>query len=116
MKNVIERILNLLAFLLTVNRPVTAEEIRSTVAGYDQANDEWVMVLRGRGAVEFAAQGEEEGRVVELGPGDYLHIPARRRHRVAWTSEDEPTVWLAVHYLTLRPKVRPELSDPPPRG
>ena len=36
----LERILNLLAFLLTVNRPVTAEEIRFTVAGYDQEGDE----------------------------------------------------------------------------
>lgn len=37
---VIERILNLLAFLLTVGRPVSAEEIRYTVAGYDQPEDE----------------------------------------------------------------------------
>ncbi len=40
MQNVIERILNLLAFLLTVQRPVTADEIRMTVAGYDQSSDE----------------------------------------------------------------------------
>jgi proteasome accessory factor B len=40
MQRVIERILNLLAFLLTANRPVTAAEIRSTVAGYDQSSDE----------------------------------------------------------------------------
>lgn len=37
---VIERILNLLAFLLTVGRPVSAEEIRYTVAGYEQDEDE----------------------------------------------------------------------------
>jgi len=37
---VIERILNLLAFLLTVGRPVTADEIRHTVQGYDQPSDE----------------------------------------------------------------------------
>jgi proteasome accessory factor B len=37
---VIERILNLLAFLLTAGRPVTADEIRTTVAGYDQATDD----------------------------------------------------------------------------
>jgi len=36
---VIERILNLLAFLLTVGRPVTAEEIRNTVKGYEQPTD-----------------------------------------------------------------------------
>lgn len=40
MQKVIERILNLLAFLLTVGRPVTAEEIRNTVKGYDQSTDE----------------------------------------------------------------------------
>lgn len=39
MQRVIERILNLLAFLLTVERPVTADEIRHTVAGYDQDSD-----------------------------------------------------------------------------
>ena len=40
MQRVIERILNLLAFLLTVGRPVTADEIRHTVAGYDRDTDE----------------------------------------------------------------------------
>jgi proteasome accessory factor B len=39
-QRVIERILNLLAFLLTAGRPVPAEEIRYTVAGYDQPSDE----------------------------------------------------------------------------
>ena len=39
MQKVIERILNLLAYLLTVERPVTADEIRNTVAGYDRDND-----------------------------------------------------------------------------
>lgn len=39
MQRVIERVLNLLAFLLTAERPVTADEIRTTVAGYDQESD-----------------------------------------------------------------------------
>jgi len=39
MQRVIERVLNLLAFLLTVGRPVTADQIRNTVAGYDQDSD-----------------------------------------------------------------------------
>jgi proteasome accessory factor B len=39
-QRVIERILNLLAFLLTAGRPVTADEIRTTVAGYDQGGDD----------------------------------------------------------------------------
>ena len=61
---------------------------------YDQSEDEWTMVLRGRARLAMA--GEEE--LVELGPGDWILIPARRRHRVAWTTPDEPTVWLAVFF------------------
>jgi proteasome accessory factor B len=39
-QKVIERILNLLAFLLTAGRPVAADEIRTTVAGYEQPTDD----------------------------------------------------------------------------
>jgi cupin 2 domain-containing protein len=61
---------------------------------YDQKEHEWVIVLSGGAAVEFEGQPEP----VELGPGDYLHIPAHCRHRVASTSPGEQTVWLAVLY------------------
>lgn len=57
---------------------------------YDQAEDEWVIVLRGAAALEFAA-----GEIVEMKEGDYLLIPRGVRHRVARTGEN--TVWLAVH-------------------
>ena len=60
---------------------------------YDQADHEWVLVLRGRGVIEY-----EDGRVVELNVGDYVNIPAHQKHRVKETSQSEPTVWLAVHY------------------
>jgi cupin 2 domain-containing protein len=59
---------------------------------YDQGWTEWVLLLSGAATVEL--EGEAEAR--ELVPGSYLHIPPGCRHRVAWTSEDEPTVWLAV--------------------
>ena len=61
---------------------------------YDQAGDEWVLVVAGRAGLLI--EGEATPR--ELGPGDYLHLPARCRHRVAWTDPDSPTVWLAVHW------------------
>jgi cupin 2 domain-containing protein len=60
---------------------------------YDQETSEWVLVVQGRAGVELSG-----GDCVELGPGDWLNIPAHCRHRVAWTAQDEPTVWLAVHY------------------
>ena len=59
---------------------------------YDQPEHEWVMVLKG------AARLQIEDRVVEMLPGDWINIPARQKHRVEWTSPDEPTVWLAVFY------------------
>lgn len=59
---------------------------------YDQAEHEWVVVLRG------AARLSIEGQLRDLVPGDCLHIPAHQKHRVEWTAPDEPTVWLAVFY------------------
>jgi cupin 2 domain-containing protein len=66
-------------------------------AWYDQDRDEWVILLTGGAGLSF--EGEDEVKV--LIPGDYLLIPARKRHRVEWTDKRVPTVWLALHY---RPK------------
>ena len=59
---------------------------------YDQAEDEWVLLVMGAARLWIEGTGERE-----LAPGDHLLIPARTRHRVTWTSPGEPTVWLAVH-------------------
>jgi cupin 2 domain-containing protein len=61
---------------------------------YDQVRHEWVMVLKGAARLRL----EGEAQPVEMGPGDFLNIPAHKKHRVEWTTPDEPTVWLAVHY------------------
>jgi len=61
---------------------------------YDQDTHEWVALLSGAAGLRF--EDEAEPRV--LSPGDYLLIPARRRHRVEWTDPVTPTVWLALHY------------------
>ena len=60
---------------------------------YDQDRNEWVAVLRGAARLVF-----DDGREVRMGPGDWLDIPAHRKHRVAWTDPEQETVWLAVHY------------------
>jgi len=59
---------------------------------YDEPTNEWVLVLQGAAKIEF-----EDG-TVEMGPGDFIDIPAHKKHRVAWTTPDEHTIWLAVHY------------------
>jgi cupin 2 domain-containing protein len=61
---------------------------------YDQAWNEWVIVLKGSAALQF----EDEPAARALGTGDYVFIPARKRHRVEWTDPQQPTVWLAVHF------------------
>jgi cupin 2 domain-containing protein len=60
---------------------------------YDQAWDEWVLVIRGRAVVEIEGQPQ----AVALGPGNHLLIPSHTRHRVAWTDDNNDTIWLAVH-------------------
>jgi cupin 2 domain-containing protein len=59
---------------------------------YDQPQHEWVIVLKGAARLQF-----EDGKV-EMKVGDFINIPAFKKHRVDWTTPDEPTVWLGVRY------------------
>jgi cupin 2 domain-containing protein len=61
---------------------------------YDQPHGEWVALLAGEARLRFA--DEPDARTLRA--GDFVDIPAHRRHRVEWTRPDVPTVWLAVHY------------------
>ncbi len=67
---------------------------QSTPAGtwFDQPEAEWVVLLAGSARLQI--EGEAEPR--SLSPGDAVYLPAHCRHRVAWTSPDQPTVWLAL--------------------
>ena len=56
---------------------------------YDQAHDEWVVLLRGRARLEIA------GELLQLCAGDHVLLPARTPHRVLETSRG--ALWLAVH-------------------
>ena len=59
---------------------------------YDQAEAEFVLLLAGAARLGFA-----DGAGRDLVPGDWAVIPARCRHRVAWTDPTRETLWLAVH-------------------
>lgn len=86
--------------LLVQNKHIKIERIVSTGQAspesgwYDQEESEWVIVLAGEALIVF-----ERGEDVTLTAGSHLNIPAHRRHRVAWTSPDTHTIWLAVSYL-----------------
>jgi cupin 2 domain-containing protein len=59
---------------------------------FDQDQHEWVVALQGAARLGF------EDETIEIKLGDFIDIPAHKKHRVEWTSPDEPTVWLAVFY------------------
>lgn len=61
---------------------------------YEQAEHEWVVLLKGAAGLQF----EQQPQPLVLREGDYLNIPAGVRHRVAWTAADQDTVWLAIFY------------------
>jgi cupin 2 domain-containing protein len=84
--------------VLLLRKDVRIERIVSTGQStpadkpYDQDHDEWVLLLAGSAGLWIEGQGERD-----LRPGDHVLIPAHCRHRVTWTANSEPTVWLAVH-------------------
>lgn len=59
---------------------------------YEQEKSEFILLLEGFAILEF------ENREVELKKGDCLNIKAMEKHRVKFTSLDEPTIWFAVFY------------------
>lgn len=77
---------------VSVERIVSQGDASPKDFWFDQDRPEWVLVLQGAARVRF------EDVVVELNPGDFINIPAHRRHRVDWTDPAQKTIWLAIHY------------------
>ncbi len=59
---------------------------------YEQKRDEWVVLLQGRAGILWM-----EGEINHLNEGEWLLIPAGKKHRVEYTSSEPPCIWLAVH-------------------
>ncbi len=41
---------------------------------------------------------EVSDEMVLMNLGDWIDIPAHKKHHVEWTDPIEKTIWLAVHY------------------
>ena len=90
-----EQVVKLLATAhVTIERIVSCGQASPPGFWYNQAQPEWVILLAGAACLRF----KNEAAARTLKRGDYLHIPAHARHRVEWTDDTQPTVWLAVHY------------------
>ena len=61
---------------------------------YDQAENEWLTLMRGSATLQF----KDPDEWVDLSVGDQLLIPAHRRHRLARTDPHPGTLWLALYW------------------
>jgi cupin 2 domain-containing protein len=61
---------------------------------YDQNKNEWVILLKGNAKILFKGRT----KAIKLLPGDYINIPAHKKHKVEHTAKNKPTIWLAIHY------------------
>jgi cupin 2 domain-containing protein len=77
-----------------IERIVSTGQTTPEDAPFDQDHDEWVLLLRGAASLWIDSDGDHH-----LRPGDCLLIPAHSKHRVTRTAENEPTVWLAIHFI-----------------
>ena len=60
---------------------------------YDQDKNEWVIVVSGKAILSF-----DDGSDITLKKGDYINIPAHKKHKVKWTEPSVETIWLAIFY------------------
>jgi cupin 2 domain-containing protein len=80
---------------VVIERIVSTGQASPAGFWYDDPRDEWVVLLAGAATLQFEL---EAGARRVLLPGDYVHIPAHCRHRVAWTDQSAATIWLAVYF------------------
>jgi cupin 2 domain-containing protein len=78
---------------IRIERIVSTGQASPAGFWYDQTQNEWVLLLQGQAELAW-----EDGRVIPLKKGDWVFIPAHKRHRIIWTSDEPPCIWLAVHY------------------
>lgn len=72
---------------IKIERIISSEKPRNKI--YKQNQDEWVLLLDGKAKLDV------EGKKINLKKGDYLFIPAGKKHSVLQTKSG--TIWLAIH-------------------
>lgn len=78
---------------IKIERIVSHGHVTPEFEWYDQRSSEWVILLQGEAIISFLNEDD-----VRLKAGDYINIPAHKKHRVSWTKPNEDTLWLAVYY------------------
>lgn len=78
---------------ILIERIISTGQITPQDQWYDQDRDEWVILLQGEAILSY-----EDGTNFYLKSGDYLLIPRHVKHRVNYTSDQPPCIWLAIHF------------------
>lgn len=76
---------------LKIERIVSTGQISNE--WYDQDSDELVFLLQGEASIQF----EDNSEQLNLKSGDYFKIKAHKKHKVIFTSQEPPCIWLAIH-------------------
>jgi len=76
-----------------IERIISKGHITTEFEWYNQNKNEWVILLKGEAILSFL---DEED--VKLKEGDYINIPALKKHKVSWTLPNQESIWLAVYY------------------
>jgi cupin 2 domain-containing protein len=77
---------------IRIERIVSIGHTSPKTGWYDQAENEWVIIIKGEAIMTF------EDKKVTMQAGSYINIPAHTKHKVSWTKPQQETVWLAVFY------------------
>lgn len=78
---------------IKIERIVSYGHVTQEGEWYDQTQNEWVILLSGEAILSFLDSDD-----VRLKAGEYINIPAHKKHRVSWTMPEKESVWLAIHY------------------
>ncbi len=78
---------------IKVKRIISKGNVSPKDFWYDQDKNEFVILLKGSAKLLF----ENDVQII-LSAGDYLIIPAHKKHRVEWTVPEIETIWFAIFY------------------
>ena len=76
-----------------IERIVSKGHTSPETGWYDQDENEWVILLEGFAGITF--EGSQE---ILLNKGDYLFIPAHKKHKVTFTTKSRVSIWLAIFF------------------
>jgi cupin 2 domain-containing protein len=77
---------------IRVDRIITLKPYDKSGKWYDQETNEWVLLMQGEAELEF-----EDDEKIALKSGDYIFIPAHKKHRINYSSSEPKCIWLAIY-------------------